>query len=73
MDEWIELRRKICNQEALLRQLSRQTGIHRQTLRKISLALTMRIWIRFSILYCHFSLFLYPMDHMTLLPVLTLL
>jgi transposase len=35
MDEWIELRRKIRNQEVPLRQLSRQTGIHRQTLRKI--------------------------------------
>jgi len=35
MDEWIELRRKIRNQEFPLRQLSRQTGIHRQTLRKI--------------------------------------
>jgi len=35
MDEWIELRRKIRNQVVPLRQLSRQTGIHRQTLRKI--------------------------------------
>jgi len=35
MDEWIELRRKIRNQEVPLRQLTRETGIHRQTLRKI--------------------------------------
>jgi transposase len=35
MDEWIELRRKIRNQEVPLRQLERDTGIHRQTLRKI--------------------------------------
>ena len=35
MDQWIELRRKIRNQVVPLRQLSRQTGIHRQTLRKI--------------------------------------
>jgi transposase len=35
MDEWIKLRRKIRNQEVPLRQLSRQTGIHRKTLRKI--------------------------------------
>ena len=35
MDQWIELRRKICNQEVSLRQLERETGIHRQTLRKI--------------------------------------
>ena len=35
MDEWIELRRKIRNEEVSLRQLERDTGIHRQTLRKI--------------------------------------
>ena len=35
MDKWIELRRKIRNQEIPLRQLERNTGIHRQTLRKI--------------------------------------
>ena len=35
MDQWIELRRKIHNKEVSLRQLERQTGIHRQTLRKI--------------------------------------
>ena len=35
MDEWIELRRKIRNQQVPLRQLQRQTGIHRKTLRKI--------------------------------------
>ena len=35
MDEWIELRRKIRNQLVPLRQLQRQTGIHRKTLRKI--------------------------------------
>ena len=35
MDQWIELRRKIRNQEISLRQLERDTGIHRQTLRKI--------------------------------------
>jgi len=35
MDEWIELRRKIRNQEVPLRQLERDTGIHRKTLRKI--------------------------------------
>jgi len=35
MDQWIELRRKIRNQEVPLRQLQRETGIHRQTLRKI--------------------------------------
>ncbi len=35
MDEWIELRRKIRNQEIPLRQLERETGIHRKTLRKI--------------------------------------
>jgi transposase len=35
MDKWIELRRKIRNQEIPLRQISRENGIHRQTLRKI--------------------------------------
>ena len=35
MDQWIELRRKIRNGEVSLRQLERDTGIHRQTLRKI--------------------------------------
>ena len=35
MDQWIELRRKIRNQEIPLRQLERETGIHRKTLRKI--------------------------------------
>ena len=35
MDEWIELRRKIRNQKVSLRQLERETGIHRQTLRKV--------------------------------------
>ena len=35
MDQWIELRRKIRNQQVPLRQLARETGIHRQTLRKI--------------------------------------
>jgi transposase len=35
MDQWIELKRKICNQRLPLRQLQRETGIHRQTLRKI--------------------------------------
>jgi len=35
MDQWIELRRKIRNQEVPLRQLERETGIHRKTLRKI--------------------------------------
>lgn len=35
MDQWIELRRQIRNGEASLRQLERDTGIHRQTLRKI--------------------------------------
>ena len=35
MDEWIELRRKIRNQKIPLRQLARDTGIHRTTLRKI--------------------------------------
>ena len=35
MDQWIELRRKIRNQDVSLRQLERETGISRQTLRKI--------------------------------------
>jgi len=35
MDQWIELRRQIRNQEVSLRQLERDTGLHRQTLRKI--------------------------------------
>jgi transposase len=35
MDQWIKLRRKIRNEEISLRQLERDTGIHRQTLRKI--------------------------------------
>jgi len=35
MDQWIELRRKIRNEEVTLRELERETGIHRQTLRKI--------------------------------------
>ena len=35
MDQWIELRRKIRNQDIPLRQLERETGIGRQTLRKI--------------------------------------
>lgn len=35
MDQWIELRRKIRNEEVSLRKLERETGIHRQTLRKI--------------------------------------
>ena len=35
MDQWIKLRRKIRNQEVPLRQLQRETGIHRKTLRKI--------------------------------------
>ena len=34
MDQWIELRRKIRNNEVSLRQLERDTGIHRQTLRE---------------------------------------
>ena len=38
MDKWIELRRKIRNQNVPLRQLERDTGIGRQTLRKISKA-----------------------------------
>jgi transposase len=35
MDQWIELRRKIHNEHVPLRQLERETGIHRKTLRKI--------------------------------------
>jgi len=35
MDQWIELRRKIRNQDVPIRQLQRETGIGRQTLRKI--------------------------------------
>jgi len=35
MDQWIELRRKIHNEQVPLRQLERDTGIHRKTLRKI--------------------------------------
>ena len=35
MDQWIELRCKIRNHQIHLRQLARETGIHRQTLRKI--------------------------------------
>ena len=35
MDQWIELRRKTRNQHVSLRQLERETGIHRKTLRKI--------------------------------------
>ena len=35
MEQWIELRRKIRNQDVPLRQLERETGINRQTLRKI--------------------------------------
>lgn len=35
MDQWIELRRRIRNGEISLRQLERETGIHRHTLRKI--------------------------------------
>ena len=35
MDKWIKLRQKIHNQEISLRQLQRETGIHRKTLRKI--------------------------------------
>jgi transposase len=35
MDEWIELRRKIHNEDLSLRQISRETGLHRRTLRKI--------------------------------------
>ena len=35
MDQWIELRHKIHNQDVPIRQLSRETGIDRRTLRKI--------------------------------------
>jgi transposase len=35
MDQWIELRRKIHNEDVSLRQLERETGFHRKTLRKI--------------------------------------
>ena len=35
MDQWIELRRKIRNKGVPLRQISRETGLHRKTLRKI--------------------------------------
>jgi len=35
MDQWIKLRQQIHNDEVPLRQLERDTGIHRQTLRKI--------------------------------------
>jgi transposase len=35
MDQWIELRRKIHNEHVPLRQLERETGIHRKTLRRI--------------------------------------
>ena len=35
MDQWIELRHKMHNQDVSLRQLERETGIHRKTLRKI--------------------------------------
>ena len=35
MDQWIELRRSIRNNGVSLRQLERDTGLHRQTLRKI--------------------------------------
>jgi transposase len=35
MDQWIELRRKLCTDGVSLRQLERDTGIHRKTLRKI--------------------------------------
>ncbi len=38
MDQWIELRRKIRNQEVSLRQLERETGIHRKTLRNTNCA-----------------------------------
>ncbi|MHC5155152.1 MAG: hypothetical protein ACYSO3_03320 [Planctomycetota bacterium] len=34
MDQWIQLRCQIREQEVSLRQLERDTGIHRQTLRK---------------------------------------
>ena len=35
MDQWIEIRRKIHNEHVPLRELERDTGIHRDTLRKI--------------------------------------
>ena len=35
MDQWIELRRSIRNNGVSMRQLERETGLHRQTLRKI--------------------------------------
>ncbi len=35
MDQWIEIRRKIRNKGIPLRQISRETGLHRKTLRKI--------------------------------------
>jgi hypothetical protein len=35
MEEWIELRRKIHNEDVSLRQISRETGLHRRTLRKV--------------------------------------
>jgi len=35
MDKWIEIRRQIRNEAVSLRHLERETGIHRQTLRKI--------------------------------------
>jgi transposase len=35
MDQWIELRRKIHSKGIPLRQISRETGLHRKTLRKI--------------------------------------
>ncbi|MHC5198495.1 MAG: hypothetical protein ACYSO1_00010 [Planctomycetota bacterium] len=35
MDKWIQLRCQIREQEVSLRQLERDTGIHRQTLLKI--------------------------------------
>jgi transposase len=35
MDQWIELRRKLCTEGVSLRQVERDTGIHRKTLRKI--------------------------------------
>ena len=35
MDQWIELRHKMHNQDVPLRQLERETGIDRRTLRKM--------------------------------------
>jgi transposase len=35
MDQWIELRRRIRNRSIALRQISRETGLHQKTLRKI--------------------------------------